>query len=78
MKKKVQLIAQPVIAEEIRTMARKSVEVDRPVTKKDCVVCGTAYTPATGPRVTDDLCWVCRRLKISAWRDSDQQVALQE
>jgi hypothetical protein len=24
------------------------------------------------------LCWVCRRLKISAWRDSDQQLSAQE
>ena len=41
-----------------------------------CVVCGSeaAATP------TDDemLCWVCRRLKISAWRETEAQVPLQE
>jgi hypothetical protein len=41
-----------------------------------CVVCGgeAAATP------TDDeaLCWVCRRLKISAWRETDAQVPMQE
>jgi hypothetical protein len=30
------------------------------------------------PISAEDLCWVCRRLKISAWRDSDNQAAAQE
>ena len=24
------------------------------------------------------MCWVCRRLKLSAWRDSDSQLSVQE
>lgn len=39
-----------------------------------CVVCGAEVAPFS----TESLCWVCRRLKISAWRDNDAQVAAQE
>ena len=34
-----------------------------------CTVCGAECAPNSA----EGLCWVCRRLKISAWRDSDQQ-----
>ncbi len=30
------------------------------------------------PFSIEELCWVCRRLKISAWRESDNQSAIQE
>ncbi|MDQ2948441.1 MAG: hypothetical protein M3Y27_21305 [Acidobacteriota bacterium] len=78
MKKK--LIAEPIIAPEILEMAKRSVEPEKPVPTKRCAVCGSASSALTGPQQTDDenLCWVCRRLKISAWRDSDQQIAAQE
>ena len=39
-----------------------------------CVVCGSEVAPFS----TEDLCWVCRRLKISAWRDMENQSAMQE
>ncbi len=39
-----------------------------------CSVCG-GETTADSPEL---LCWVCRRLKISAWRDSEQQMPAQE
>ncbi len=39
-----------------------------------CVICGNDVAPFS----TEELCWVCRRLKISAWRDSDNQASLQE
>ena len=39
-----------------------------------CVVCGAEVAPFS----TEDLCWVCRRLKISAWRDVEGQAAMQE
>jgi len=40
-----------------------------------CTVCGSTCTPVSyAPAGYDEqLCWVCRRLKISAWRDSDVQ-----
>ncbi len=39
-----------------------------------CLVC-------SGPGATDDsegLCWVCRRLKISAWREIEVQMPMNE
>ncbi|HEY3443939.1 MAG TPA: hypothetical protein VGK29_24505 [Paludibaculum sp.] len=39
-----------------------------------CVVCGADVAPFS----TEELCWVCRRLKISAWRDTENQSAMQE
>ena len=39
-----------------------------------CYVCGSEVAPFAD----EDLCWVCRRLKISAWRESDNQAAAQE
>jgi hypothetical protein len=39
-----------------------------------CSVCGSDAKPDA----TEQLCWVCRRLKISAWRDVEQQVPVQE
>jgi hypothetical protein len=73
-------IAEPIISPEILEMARKSVEAERPAPPKACAVCGAACIPLTGPQSAEeeDLCWVCRRLKISAWRDSDQQLSAQE
>lgn len=77
MKKK--SVAEPIISPEILEMAKKSVNADKPASAKTCAVCGAISTPLTGPQVEeDDLCWVCRRLKISAWRDSDQQMSAQE
>jgi hypothetical protein len=74
-------INEPIIAPQILEMAKKSVEADRPLALKPCAVCGASCTPLTGPTLGADdenLCWVCRRLKISAWRDSDHQVSAQE
>ena len=73
-------IAEPIISPEILAMARKSVESEKRVPAPRCAVCGAASTQPTGPQSGTDevLCWVCRRLKISAWRDSDQQIAAQE
>jgi hypothetical protein len=39
-----------------------------------CEVCGGD----AHPNPTEQLCWVCRRLKISAWRDVEQQAPAQE
>jgi hypothetical protein len=39
-----------------------------------CVICGGAVAPFS----SEDLCWVCRRLKISAWRESENQPSAQE
>jgi len=42
--------------------------------KKGCVVCGSEVAPFS----EENLCWVCRRLKISAWREADSQAMMQE
>jgi hypothetical protein len=39
-----------------------------------CVICGEESAPISN----EGLCWVCRRLKLSAWRDSDTQMSAQE
>ncbi len=39
-----------------------------------CSICGGEAAPIS----TEELCWVCRRLKISAWRDSEAPVVMQE
>jgi hypothetical protein len=74
-------IVEPIVSPEIMELAKKSIEMERAVPPtKPCAVCGAASTPvsaAVQPE-DEDLCWVCRRLKISAWRDSDQQIAAQE
>lgn len=57
-----------------------SLFTERPITPKiaKCSVC-SSNCPANPPgSESDQLCWVCRRLKISAWRDSDVQMPAQE
>ena len=39
-----------------------------------CIICGEESAPIS----SEGLCWVCRRLKLSAWRDSDSQMSAQE
>lgn len=63
-----------VIDEEILRVARLALQSDRSPLLTKCVICGGEAAPTS----TEDLCWVCRRLKISAWRDSDQQMTAQE
>jgi hypothetical protein len=66
---------QQVVPAEILEQAKRSVSEDR-LNKKPtrCAVCG-AETSIIGP---EPLCWVCRRLKISAWREIEQQIPAQE
>jgi hypothetical protein len=71
-------LPEPIISPEILELAKKSVEPEKPAPRKQCAVCGASCAPLTGPQSSDDLCWICRRLKISAWRDSDQQISAQE
>jgi hypothetical protein len=65
---------EPVVAAAILEQARRVLDIE-PVKKPGrCVVCGEE----TAPTSTEGLCWVCRRLKFSAWRDSDTQMPAQE
>ena len=63
-----------IIAPEIMERAKRSLETDRIKPAAKCVVCGAEATP----NPAEQLCWVCRRLKISAWREVEQQIPAQE
>ncbi len=74
MKRKPAANPESVVPREIMERARKSSETDRLKTISKCVVCGSPCAPNSG----EGLCWVCRRLKISAWREGEQQIPAQE
>jgi|HubBroStandDraft_4_1064222.scaffolds.fasta_scaffold627223_1 hypothetical protein len=59
---------------ELLELAKRAVSADRLKKATRCSVCN-AETMSAGD---EPLCWVCRRLKISAWREIEQQVPLQE
>jgi hypothetical protein len=79
MKRKPQPKPEPVIAPEIMESAKRSMTTDRSKSAGKCIVCA-AETPAglAGGASSEQLCWVCRRLKISAWREVEQQMPAQE
>jgi hypothetical protein len=64
----------PVIPKEILERAKRSFESDRLHRPAKCVVCNSECAPISA----ENLCWVCRRLKISAWGDSEAQMPAQE
>src|SRR4029077_16896999 len=63
-----------IIPEALIEEAKRAIELDRIKVSARCVVCGGECAPTS----TEGLCWVCRRLKLSAWRDSDSQIPAQE
>ena len=64
----------PVIPQALIEEAKRAIESDRLKQAARCSVCGDECAPNS----TEGLCWVCRRLKISAWHDSEQQMPAQE
>ncbi len=74
MRRKAQPKSEPVIPKELLEQAKRAISEDRLKKTVKCSVCGTE-TPNSG---SEPLCWVCRRLKISAWRDIEQQMPAQE
>jgi hypothetical protein len=74
MKRKSTPATEPVVSKEILEMAKRQSEPDQIRRVAKCVVCSTECAPNSN----EGLCWVCRRLKISAWRDSDTQMPAQE
>jgi epoxyqueuosine reductase QueG len=73
-RRKPPVTSEPVVDKRILDSATSGMALDKLNRLSKCVVCSSACPPNS----TDGLCWVCRRLKISAWRDSDQQAAAQE
>lgn len=63
-----------VVSGELLENAKKSLESDTLRRTAKCTVCGGACAPNSA----EGLCWVCRRLKISAWKEADQQISIQE
>jgi rubrerythrin len=61
----------PVIDKKLLESARQTLQTDKLKRVTKCVVCGSNCAPNSA----EGLCWVCRRLKISAWRESDQPAA---
>jgi len=64
----------PVIAKALIEEAKRAIESDRLKKPARCTVCGEDCAPNS----SEGLCWVCRRLKSSAWRDTDAQLPAQE
>jgi hypothetical protein len=60
--------------EAIVVQARLAIEAERVKKPAGCIICGEESAPISA----EGLCWVCRRLKLSAWRDSDSQMSAQE
>ncbi len=69
MKRKVQNKPEPVVPAEILEQAKRSISPDRLKQSVKCSVCGAETSGVS----SEPLCWVCRRLKISAWREIEQQ-----
>jgi hypothetical protein len=64
----------PAVFPEILDPAKYHVMDTRPKKTFKCRVCG-----ADGATEQSEmLCWVCRRLKISAWREADQPMQASE
>ena len=78
MKRKTPPKPEPVVPAEILEQAKRSISPDRLKKAVKCSVCGAETAVAAPAGVGDPLCWVCRRLKVSAWREIEQQMPVQE
>ena len=67
-------LTETIVPEVLLEQARLAIESDRFKKLRRCVVCASECAPNSN----EGLCWVCRRLKLSAWRDSDTQIPAQE
>ena len=74
MRRKIQPKQDPVVPAVVLEHAKQSISTDRLKKVVKCTVCGDE-TSGVG---AEPLCWVCRRLKISAWREIEQQMPVQE
>jgi hypothetical protein len=66
--------SEPVIDKALLEQAKRAIQSDQIQRTDKCSVCGAACAPNSA----EGLCWVCRRLKLSAWRDADAQASAQE
>jgi hypothetical protein len=76
MKRKIQPKEDAIVPVEILDASRTFFIKDKVRNVVSCTVCGSETTDELFERGSSErLCWVCRRLKISAWRDSEQMPA---
>ncbi|MEX2262323.1 MAG: hypothetical protein WD696_10245 [Bryobacteraceae bacterium] len=84
MRRKLQPKPEEVVSKQILEQARHAAVADRLNLKASkCTVCETTLAPSESRDLAaaqsgETLCWVCRRLKISAWRESVAQMPAQE
>jgi hypothetical protein len=62
------------VSAELLESAKRSISADRLKKAAKCAVCNAETMSSSD----EPLCWVCRRLKISAWREIEQQAPVQE
>jgi hypothetical protein len=74
MRRKIQVKPEPIVPPEILEQAKQAISADRLKKTVVCSVCGAETTSGSA----EPLCWVCRRLKVSAWREIEQQMPAQE
>jgi hypothetical protein len=74
MRRKPAKLVEPIVSPEILEQAKRSISPDKAKSVSKCTVCGAEVIEASA----EQLCWVCRRLKISAWHDIEQQMPAQE
>ena len=67
-------IPDAVVSNQILDQVAQAQAFAVPQRRAKCFVCGDD----TAPNSSEGLCWVCRHLKTSAWRDSDTQMPAQE
>jgi len=65
---------QPVVPPELLETAKNATVEPKPKKNHRCRVCGAEGATEQ----SEMLCWVCRRLKISAWREIEQQMPMSE
>jgi formylmethanofuran dehydrogenase subunit E len=75
MKRKILPKEDAIVPVEILDTSRTFFVKDKIRTAMPCTVCGSETTEEQDRESNERLCWVCRRLKISAWRDSEQMPA---
>ena len=77
MRRKIQPKTEPVIPPQILEQAKLAILPDWPERPKKITACSVCGGESAGVG-EEPLCWVCRRLKISAWREIEQQIPMQE
>ena len=74
MRKRTTQPAAPIVDPKIAEEAQRIVFEPKARKTYECRVC----SDPTASDESEGLCWVCRRLKISAWREIESQMPMSE